>query len=149
MRLAGQPGPAPTEAAAPAPPAAAPAAPADASPVEVVRGRDLTVRFEARRCIHSRHCVMDAPSVFKANTPGEWIHPDTVSAEALVMLVLGGTGRLSGALVGATVFTLLHHTAASINPYHWLFVIGGALMVVVLVPPARVWAWLKSRRAAR
>jgi branched-chain amino acid transport system permease protein len=72
-----------------------------------------------------------------------------LSAEALVMLVLGGTGRLSGALVGATAFTLLHHTAASINPYHWLFVIGGALMVVVLVPPARVWAWLRSRRAAR
>ena len=72
-----------------------------------------------------------------------------VSAEALVMLVLGGAGRLSGALVGSTVFTLLHHTAASINPYHWLFVIWAALMVVVLVPPARVWALLKSRRAAR
>jgi branched-chain amino acid transport system permease protein len=72
-----------------------------------------------------------------------------LSAEALVMLVLGGTGRLSGALVGAAVFTLLHHTAASINPYHWLFVIGGALMVVVLLPPAKAWAWLQSRRAGR
>ena len=71
-----------------------------------------------------------------------------LSAEALVMLVLGGIGRLSGALVGATVFTLLHHTAASINPYHWLFVIGGALMVVVLVPPAKVWTWVKAQRAA-
>jgi len=71
-----------------------------------------------------------------------------LSAEVLVMLVLGGTGRLTGALVGATVFTLLHHTASSINPYHWLFVIGGALMVVVLVPPAKVWAWIQSRRAA-
>ena len=40
------------------------------------------------------------------------------------MLVLGGAGRLTGALVGATVFTVLHHTAASINPYHWLFVVG-------------------------
>mgnify|MGYP000911172623 CR=1 FL=1 len=72
-----------------------------------------------------------------------------LSAEALVMLVLGGTGRLSGALIGATVFTLLHHTAASINPYHWLFVIGGLLMAVVLVPPARVWSWLKARTASR
>jgi len=71
-----------------------------------------------------------------------------VSAEALVMLVLGGVGRLSGAVIGAAVFTWLHHTAASINPYHWLFVIGGALMVVVLMPPAKVWAWLKSRKAA-
>lgn len=61
-----------------------------------------------------------------------------LSAEALVMLVLGGTGRLTGALIGATVFTLLHHTASSINPYHWLFVVGFLLMVVVLVPPARL-----------
>jgi CDGSH-type Zn-finger protein len=32
--------------------------------------------------------VLDAPSVFKANTPGEWICPDTVSAEALVGVAL-------------------------------------------------------------
>jgi len=68
-----------------------------------------------------------------------------LSAEALVMLILGGAGQLSGALVGATVFTLLHHTAASINPYHWLFVVGGLLMLVVFVPPARVWTWLRQR----
>jgi CDGSH-type Zn-finger protein/uncharacterized Fe-S cluster protein YjdI len=42
------------------------------------------VHFEARRCIHSRHCVLDAPTVFKANTPGEWIYPDTVSTETLL-----------------------------------------------------------------
>ncbi len=58
------------------------------SKVEVARGRDLSVHFEGRRCIHSRHCVLDAPSVFKANTPGEWIHPDSVSAEALVGVAL-------------------------------------------------------------
>ncbi|MCW5645054.1 MAG: branched-chain amino acid ABC transporter permease [Rhodoferax sp.] len=72
-----------------------------------------------------------------------------LSAEVLVMLVLGGAGRLNGALVGATVFTLLHHTAASINPYHWLFVVGAALMVVVLVPPQQVWAWLRQRFGAQ
>ena len=71
-----------------------------------------------------------------------------LSAEALVMLVLGGSGRLSGALVGATVFTLLHHTASSVNPYHWLFVIGGVLMAVVLVPPQKAWQWLRSRVGA-
>lgn len=71
-----------------------------------------------------------------------------LSAEALVMLILGGAGQLTGALVGATVFTLLHHTAASINPYHWLFVVGGLLMLVVFVPPARAWAWLRRRAGA-
>lgn len=68
-----------------------------------------------------------------------------LSAEALVMLVLGGTGRLTGALIGATVFTLLHHTASSFNPYHWLFVVGFLLMVVVLMPPAKVTAWVRAR----
>ncbi len=67
------------------------------------------------------------------------------SAEALVMLILGGAGTLNGALAGAAIFTLLHHTAASINPYHWLFVIGAALMAVVLLPPTRAWAWLSTR----
>ena len=71
-----------------------------------------------------------------------------LSAEALVMLVLGGAGRLTGALVGALVFTLLHHTAASINPYHWLFVVGAALMGVVLLPPEKLWAALRRRLGA-
>jgi branched-chain amino acid transport system permease protein len=72
-----------------------------------------------------------------------------LSAEALVMLILGGAGRLHGALFGALVFTLLHHTAASINPYHWLFVVGAALMAVVLVPPQKAWAWLRARVGVR
>ena len=67
------------------------------------------------------------------------------SAEILVMLILGGTGRLTGALIGATIFTLLHHTAASINPYHWLFVVGLLLMVVVLISPAKVWFFIRNR----
>jgi branched-chain amino acid transport system permease protein len=72
-----------------------------------------------------------------------------LSAEALVMLILGGAGRLTGALIGATVFTLLHHTAASINPYHWLFVVGAALMAVVLLPPQQAWGWLKMRLGSK
>jgi branched-chain amino acid transport system permease protein len=72
-----------------------------------------------------------------------------LSAEALVMLILGGAGRLRGALIGAVVFTLLHHTAASINPYHWLFIVGAALMAVVLMPPQKAWGWLRSRLGAK
>ncbi len=72
-----------------------------------------------------------------------------LSAELLVMLVLGGTGNLLGAVVGAGVFTVLHHTASSINPYHWLFVVGGMLMIVVLVKPRKAWDWLRSRLGAK
>ena len=31
---------------------------------EIVRGKKVTIRFDARRCIHSRHCVLDRPDVF-------------------------------------------------------------------------------------
>lgn len=53
-------------------------------PVEVVQGKDLTIKFEGRRCIHARFCVLQAPTVFLANTPGEWIYPDTMDADELM-----------------------------------------------------------------
>jgi CDGSH-type Zn-finger protein/uncharacterized Fe-S cluster protein YjdI len=62
----------------------APAARADDAGVEVARGKSMTILFEGKRCIHSRHCVLDAPGVFLANTPGEWIRPDAASVETLV-----------------------------------------------------------------
>ena len=52
--------------------------------VEYVDGRDMTLIFEARRCIHSRLCVTGAPTVFLANVQGPWIHPDTMDTEHLV-----------------------------------------------------------------
>jgi branched-chain amino acid transport system permease protein len=57
-----------------------------------------------------------------------------LSAEALVMLVLGGAGNLFGAIAGTVAFMGVHHLASAINPYHWLFIIGGMLIAVVLVP---------------
>jgi branched-chain amino acid transport system permease protein len=68
-----------------------------------------------------------------------------LSAEALVMLVLGGAGNLYGAIGGTAAFMLIHHTASSINPYHWLFIIGGLLVFVVLVPRARLLGALRER----
>ncbi|HIC66288.1 MAG TPA: branched-chain amino acid ABC transporter permease, partial [Paracoccus sp.] len=59
----------------------------------------------------------------------------TYSAEILVMLVLGGTGRLWGALVGTLVFTVIHHYAASIDPVRWMLFIGLILVVIVLFLP--------------
>jgi len=50
----------------------------------VERGKDVTIRFNNERCIHSRHCVLDAPKVFLANTPGRWLHPEAASVEHIV-----------------------------------------------------------------
>lgn len=54
------------------------------------------------------------------------------SIDALVMLVLGGVGRLYGALIGAPLYMLVHHVASEWNPFHWMFVIGGLLILVVM-----------------
>jgi CDGSH-type Zn-finger protein/uncharacterized Fe-S cluster protein YjdI len=58
--------------------------PASSEPVEVVASGDIEIRFEARRCIHSRFCVTGAPAVFLANVKGPWIHPDAMPVERLV-----------------------------------------------------------------
>jgi len=54
-----------------------------------------------------------------------------LSANCMVMLVLGGWGRLYGAIVGASTYVLLHHFASHWNPFHWMFIIGFALILVV------------------
>ncbi|MBW8744953.1 MAG: CDGSH iron-sulfur domain-containing protein [Sphingomonas sp.] len=50
---------------------------------EIAQGREIEVTFDTGLCIHSRFCVLQAPDVFKANTPGQWIFPDRMSAPAL------------------------------------------------------------------
>jgi branched-chain amino acid transport system permease protein len=57
------------------------------------------------------------------------------SAEALVMLVLGGTGTLYGALVGTVVFQLFEHAVSAANPFHWMTLVGLLLIAVVLFLP--------------
>ncbi|HVZ14053.1 MAG TPA: ferritin-like domain-containing protein [Bauldia sp.] len=59
---------------------------ATATAVETAEGKDVVVTFDGRRCIHSRNCVLGAPQVFRANTPGAWIHPDAMPADAVVRI---------------------------------------------------------------
>ena len=54
------------------------------------------------------------------------------SAELLIIVVLGGSGRLYGALVGAAVFMLAQDRIAGIDPVYWGFWIGLLLVVIVL-----------------
>jgi CDGSH-type Zn-finger protein/uncharacterized Fe-S cluster protein YjdI len=54
--------------------------------IETVEGRSLTLKFEAKRCIHARFCVTGAPTVFLANVQGPWIHPDTIDVERLAAI---------------------------------------------------------------
>jgi len=59
-----------------------------AAKIEEVRGRDVVIRFETRKCIHSRNCVLGRPDVFVPNVEGEWIHPDRATPEQVAGLAL-------------------------------------------------------------
>ncbi|GGC71573.1 branched-chain amino acid ABC transporter permease [Undibacterium terreum] len=54
------------------------------------------------------------------------------SAELLILLVLGGSGRLYGGLIGAAVFMMAQDYIAGINPAYWQFWIGLLLILIVL-----------------
>lgn len=56
------------------------------SDIETVRSKTAEIRFEARRCIHSRNCVLGRPDVFVPNVEGEWLHPERASAEEIAEL---------------------------------------------------------------
>jgi branched-chain amino acid transport system permease protein len=63
----------------------------------------------------------------------------TQSAETLVMLVLGGTGSLFGALTGTVVFMLFEDYISAANPFHWLTLLGLLLIAVVLFAPRGIY----------
>jgi branched-chain amino acid transport system permease protein len=57
------------------------------------------------------------------------------SAEILVMLVLGGAGRLYGGLVGALIFMVARDQLADMNPQYWYFWLGLLLIAVIIFLP--------------
>jgi branched-chain amino acid transport system permease protein len=70
------------------------------------------------------------------------------SADVLVMLVLGGAGRLYGGLVGAAIFMVARDQFSGIAPQFWYFWIGILLVVVVMLLPNGILGGL-SKIAAR
>jgi branched-chain amino acid transport system permease protein len=57
------------------------------------------------------------------------------SADVLVMLILGGTGRLYGGLVGAIFYMIARDQFSGLNPQFWYFWIGLLLIAVVMLLP--------------
>jgi branched-chain amino acid transport system permease protein len=55
-----------------------------------------------------------------------------LSGTVLVMLILGGVGRLYGAFIGAPLYMIAQDQLARDNPAYWLFWIGLLLVVVVI-----------------
>ena len=57
------------------------------------------------------------------------------SADVLVMLILGGAGRLYGGLIGAIIFMIARDWFSGVNPQYWYLPIGVLLIAVVLFLP--------------
>ena len=55
-----------------------------------------------------------------------------VSAKVMVMLILGGTGRLYGPFIGAVVYMVLEDYFSKLSPTFWQFGIGLLLVLAVL-----------------
>lgn len=60
------------------------------------------------------------------------------SADVVVMLILGGTGRLYGGILGAIIFMVARDQLSDMNPQYWYFWIGILLVVVVLAMPGGI-----------
>ena len=61
-----------------------------------------------------------------------------VSGELLVMLILGGVGRLYGAFVGPVVYLVAQDYLAKQFPEYWYFGIGVILILVVMFAPSGI-----------
>jgi branched-chain amino acid transport system permease protein len=57
------------------------------------------------------------------------------SADVLVILILGGAGRLYGGIVGAIIYMVARDQFSGINPQYWFFWIGLLLVAVVIFLP--------------
>jgi branched-chain amino acid transport system permease protein len=57
------------------------------------------------------------------------------SADVLVILILGGAGRLYGGIIGAIIYMVARDQFSGINPQYWYFWIGLLLVVVVMFLP--------------
>jgi len=58
-----------------------------------------------------------------------------MSAKVMVMLILGGTGRLYGAFLGATIYMVLEDYFSKMSPTFWQLGIGLLLVLTVLFAP--------------
>jgi len=73
------------------------------------------------------------------------------SADALLILIIGGTGYLYGGLIGALIYRLLQDYLSDLTARYWQFWIGLLLVAIVLVGRERIggWVYLVEKQVAR
>jgi branched-chain amino acid transport system permease protein len=63
------------------------------------------------------------------------------SAGVMVMLILGGTGWLYGAFIGAVLYMVIENRLSAVSPEFWQFGLGAVLVAVVLLVRRPRWDW--------
>ena len=80
------------------------------------------------------------------------ISPDaffwTTSGEALLMVIIGGTGTLGGAVLGAVAFILLQSLVSSYTE-RWMLILGVTFILFVLFAPGGLVGVLRGRVGLR
>jgi len=64
------------------------------------------------------------------------------SADALLILIIGGTGYLYGGLIGALIYRLLQDYLSDLTARYWQFWIGLLLVAIVIVGRDRIGGWI-------
>ena len=80
------------------------------------------------------------------------ISPDaflwTTSGEALLMVIIGGTGTLFGSMLGAAAFILLQSLVSSYTE-RWMLILGLTFVLLVLFAPGGILGVLRGRVGLR
>ena len=72
----------------------------------------------------------------------------TTSGEALLMVIIGGTGTLGGALLGAAAFILLQSIVSTYTE-RWMLILGVTFVLFVLFAPGGIMGALRGRIGLR
>jgi branched-chain amino acid transport system permease protein len=66
----------------------------------------------------------------------------TVSGEGLIMIIVGGIGSISGAILGASVVHIIQHELSSVINW-WMLIIGLGFILVVLFMQDGLWGLIE------
>jgi branched-chain amino acid transport system permease protein len=72
----------------------------------------------------------------------------TTSGEALLMVIIGGTGTLGGAVLGAAAFILLQSLVSTYTE-RWMLILGVTFILFVLFAPGGIAGVLRGRVGLR
>jgi branched-chain amino acid transport system permease protein len=72
----------------------------------------------------------------------------TTSGEALLMVIIGGTGTLGGAMLGAAAFILLQSLVSTYTE-RWMLILGATFVLFVLFAPGGIAGILRGRIGLR